>query len=445
MLAVAGILALSNGIAAAAPSASRVLISFNRTEPDIAIDPGNPSTIVVGTNPNYNQVVNGVQPDGLFVSHNGGKSFSNAFLPAPSGFTEYADPSVSIARSGTMFFGYLAETPSYCSEAGRSAVLVSASTNGGATFRTPAIVSVSSANDKPFLGVQSVPGHRAHVFISWTQFTGNTSTVLVARSTNGGLTFGAPKKLYTSAYDNSGSLPLVGPHGRIYVIWAAAADRGLSRTNPAKVLFRVSSDDGVQYGPVRQAGPGFTSLPRMANPMELRNLTLPAATVAPNGTVYIAWSQVSRDYGNGAVSSDIVLTRSTNGGRTWASPRRINDSRVGDRFMPAISSYSDGSVGLAFYDRRGGPNDLGVYAARVTWTSTVHVGTNERVNARPSTVAKMYYIKPGSTCLSPGRFFGDYIAAEAAGRQLLVTWADTTGSTNGQTNIWVRRIGLNRP
>jgi hypothetical protein len=391
-------------------------------------------------------VINGVQPDGAFVSHNGGASFASAFLSSPSGFVEYADPSLAFARSGTLFYGYLAETPSYCSAEGRSAILVAASTDGGHSFRRPAVVSITAANDKPFLGVESVPHERAHVFMSWTEFSGLTSTVVVARSGDGGFTFGAPQKLFTSKYDNSGSLPVVGPHHRIYVFWASAADRGLTIPGPASVLYRVSTDDGTHYGPVRRAGPTFSSLPRMANPKSMRNLTLPAVTVTAGGDLYVAWSEVSRNLGGGIVSSDIVLTRSTDAGHTWATPHRVNDVRSHDRFMPAITAFADGSIGLAFYDRRLGPNDLGVYATRVTWGSSVHVAPNVRLNARPSVVDGIDYIKPGSTCLSPGRFFGDYIAVAADGtNSMLATWADATAGPWGQTNIWMRRVQIPQP
>jgi hypothetical protein len=443
-------IALFSGIAhASTGSASlsgRVLVALNRTEPDVAIDPKDPSMVAVGTNPNYDVVVSGVQPDGAFVSHSAGSDFHQSFLPAPSGFTEYADPSAAFAGSGTVFFGYLAETPSYCSAAGRSAVLVSASTDSGGSFRSPAVVSVSAANDKPFVGVESIPHGHAHVFITWTQFFGNSSRVEVARSTDGGFTFGAPHALFTSQDDNSGSLPLIGPHHRIYVMWASAADRGLLVTNPAKILFRVSTDDGKTYGPLRRAGPNFTSIPRMANPDSMRNLTLPAAAVAPDGDVYVAWSQVSHDYGRGTVSADIVMTRSTNGGRSWAAPHRLNDSRAHDRFMPALTAFSDGSVGAVYYDRREGGGDLGVYGTRVAWGASVRVAPNVRLNPHPSPVYGIHYIPPGSTCLSPGRFFGDYISVAASGaNSMLACWADTTGGAPGQTNIWLRRVTIPSP
>lgn len=431
------------GTARSQTTPSSLLITTDRTEPIVALDPRDPSTIVVGTNTNYDAAVNGVYPVAYFTSHNGGHSFQGGVVPLPAGYVTAADPSVSIARSGTVFYAYLAESPSYCTSAGRSAVVVSTSTDGGRSFHTPVVVDVNTANDKPFLDIESIPGRKAHVFVTWTRFFANKSEVMLTRSTDGGQSFSPAHGLFTSTRDNSGSIPLTAPHGRMYVIWASVADNGLSKTNPARVLIRTSLDDGVHFGPVHGAGPRFTSIPRMAEPESLRNLTLPAAAVSASGTLYVAWSQVKHDYGGGSVSSDIVLTRSTNGGRSWASPQRVNDSRTRDRFMPSLSPYSDGTVGVAYYDRRAGPRDLGLYAARMRWRSRWSVPRNTRINAGPSPVSRILYIPPGSTCLSPGRFFGDYIGT-AAGKngRLYIVWADGRRGVDRQTDIWFAAAGL---
>jgi hypothetical protein len=445
VLLVVGTLAALQGVARSAAPPENLLVSPNRTEPSVAVDPSHPSTVVVGSNPNYSQPIGGVYSDGYFASKNGAASFSGGTLPLPSGYVEGADPSVAIARSGTVFFSYLGESPAYCSSAGYSSVLLSTSTDHGRSFRMPTVVSVNKANDKPFMSVESIPGKKAHVFVTWTEFFNTTSRVLVARSVDGGETFGTPTPMFTSTWDNSGSVPLVGPNGKIYVMWSSVADRGISVTNPARMLYRVSADDGGHYGPVRQAGPRFTSIPRMTNPDDLRNLTLPAAAVTPSGTVYVAWAEVRSQYSPGSVSSDIVLTRSTNGGKTWARPRRVNDSRVHDRFMPSIALYSDGTVGVAFYDRRGGWGDLAVFATRVRWKKGPMAGPNVRITSHVAPVSGIFYVKP-SSCLSPGRFFGDYIGvATGSHNSLYVAWADAQRRINMQTDIWIARVTLGIP
>jgi hypothetical protein len=446
LLIVLSVAVSCQGAARSEASPANLLLSIDRTEPYAAIDPSQPSTIVVGANTNYDVPVAGRYPVAYFTSHNGGHTFQQGTIPLPAGYVNAADPSLAIAGSGTVFYGYLAESPSYCSSTGHSAVAVSRSFDGGRSFDAPTIVSISNANDKPFLSVESIPRKKSHVFLSWTQFFGTKSRIMVARSLDGGASFGRPIALFTSAADNSGSVALVGKQGRIYVFWASTADRGLTATNPARVLYRVSTDDGARFGPLHQVGGWFTSIPRMAEPGSLRNLTLPAATSTSDGTIYLSWAQVDKDYGGGNVSADIVVTRSTNGGVSWAVSRRVSDSRRHDRFMPVISAYADGSIGLAFYDRRVGWWDLGVYAVRLRWTTHPRPYANQRISARPAPISDIQYIPPGSTCLSPGRFFGDYIGASVGSNDVLyVVWADTQKRIQLRTDIWLAEVRLRRP
>jgi hypothetical protein len=102
-------------------------------------------------------------------------------------------------------------------------------------------------------------------------------------------------------------------------------------------------------------------------------------------------------------------------------------------------------VGVAFYDRRNHPRELDVYAARVDYRRRLLVSQNVRVNRTYASVWDIYYLRPGSTCFVPGRFFGDYIGTAAAGRNVLcVTWADTQLHRHQEMDIWFARVALPR-
>jgi hypothetical protein len=227
------------------------------------------------------------------------------------------------------------------------------------------------------------------------------------------------------------------------VAWSVFSNAPLTAVGQARLYLRASTDDGVHFGPIHPITRTFRAIPRMAQPDSMRNLTFPSAAVAPSGTVYVTWAAVHRTYANGAVDSDILVARSTNGGAFWSKPRRVNDVRTGDRFMPSLSVLPDGSLGLAFYDRRNSPSQLDVYAARVSFAGGFSRASNVRVTGGTAPVSDIYYIKPGTTCFSPGRFFGDYIGTNAAqGNALFVAWADTQSHTFGQTDIWLARVVL---
>lgn len=430
---------------AAGSGPTNVLLARNRTETSVAVDPLHPSVIVVGSNTNYDAPVSGNLPTGFYASQNGGKSFSQGNVPLLSPYATGADPTVAVAASGTIFFSYLGETPAYCSS-GHSAVLLSRSFDHGRSFGTPVLIDANAADDKPSMAVESEPRAPAHLFVVWTRWHNVGSDIWLSRSLDGGRSFSRPIMLYSSKLDNFGPTPVVGPGHRLYVFWSEFPESNLSAAPPTRILLRRSFDDGAHFESVQVPVHTFASIPRMTQPGSLRNLTMPAAGVANNGTIYLGWSRVTRNKGGGVVNADIDLARSTNGGRTWTGPVRVNDSGGGDRFMPALSVLANNSVGIAFYDRRRSSWQLDVYAARVTYGSKTQISRNIRVTKALSPIGDIVYYAPGSTCFSPGRFFGDYIGAAACGRlDLCIAWTDTQLRVYQETDIWFARVRLSAP
>jgi hypothetical protein len=69
----------------------------------------------------------------------------------------------------------------------------------------------------------------------------------------------------------------------------------------------------------------------------------------PSGTypLYVAWE----DYSLGV--SSVVLSGSMDGGRSWSSPIQVNDNQsLVHEIQPSIAVAGDGTVSVAFYDRR---------------------------------------------------------------------------------------------
>jgi hypothetical protein len=322
-------------------------------------------------------------------------------------------------------------------------VLLSTSVDHGRSFRAPTTVDANSADDKPFIAVRSIPGKRASVAISWTRWLAHSSEIWVGQSSNGGDSFNRPRRLFASSKNNFGSVPLFGQDGSLYVFWSNFDQRPLGQTTPTHILMKVSRDGGAHFGAIHSVSPWFSGIPQMAQPGSMRSLTMPAAVGEKDGAIDVAWAQVSHSLGGGRVDADIELTRSRDGGKTWSAPRRINDSRRGDRFMPTMTALDDGSLAVAFYDRRRSPYDLDVEAVRVSYHGGFHQTANIRVNQSDAPIASIFYIKPGSTCFSPGRFFGDYIgAAGCAPNTACIVWADTQRRIQDETDIWFARMRL---
>ena len=75
---------------------------------------------------------------------------------------------------------------------------------------------------------------------------------------------------------------------------------------------------------------------------------LPEFAVGPNGNLYAVW-QDGRFSVNG--TSKVALSQSTDGGLTWSTPIRVDQS-AGDTpaFTPQVHVASDGTVGVSYYD-----------------------------------------------------------------------------------------------
>src|SRR5205823_7607080 len=72
---------------------------------------------------------------------------------------------------------------------------------------------------------------------------------------------------------------------------------------------------------------------------------------------------------------DVMFTESTNGGRTWSAPVKVNDNvdpsgAPTDQFQPSVAAGPGGAVAVAFYDRRRScPNNPSVLAGDVGQTN----------------------------------------------------------------------------
>ena len=89
---------------------------------------------------------------------------------------------------------------------------------------------------------------------------------------------------------------------------------------------------------------------------------IPSAAVdRRTGQIYVSWT--SGQF-SGGKNSDIALTGSSDGGRTWSSPVRVNQTpgnALG--FVPTIAVLDDGSAGITYFDLRNNtPTQLGILA-----------------------------------------------------------------------------------
>ncbi len=225
--------------------------------------------------------------------------------------------------------------------------------------------------------------HDGNVYVTFLGSLGSGDgsgyVTLITRSTDGGLTFSMPIPTPGSGFP--GGLT-VDPAGNLYVeAIHCAGDSGLcSGGSSATILVAKSTDGGLTLDPpVVAAAIKSDPMPFPGNGFIWPFVGVSFYIAADANGVYIAWD----DFATG--DADVLFSRSTDGGLTWSSPVRVNDVTNGEQFFSALA-VSGGIISVVWYDSRLGqlPNgtitNLDVFYAEsrdggLTFSKNVRVTT----------------------------------------------------------------------
>ena len=148
------------------------------------------------------------------------------------------------------------------------------------------------------------------------------------------------------------NLPVVEPNGDVVLVGTYYQNQSFNK-NGGKFFVTRSADGGVSWAPVE--------FPFDQRPVGVPNLRVgdgvPNAAVDPrNGKLYAVWED-SRF--SGGKRDDILLVSSTDEGRTWTSPIKVNDTPAGAQgaFTPTVKVDANGRVAVLYYDLRNDTND----------------------------------------------------------------------------------------
>jgi hypothetical protein len=222
-------------------------------------------------------------------------SFSNP-IPIDNGPGDQTDPHIAGSLSGNNVYA------SYTSEInGASNILFARSSDGGASFSTPHIS--LSTNGFSFLS-DVAAGNGDDVYVVWTNVT-TVSGVYLAKSTDGGVTFGNPIQV---EHGGDGRTPRVAVSGdNVYVVWQ---DFTTSPSSLEPEIFgAVSTDGGQTFGdPVDISNTAGT---RSQNP-----------SIAVSGdNVYVVWT----DCNPNGTNCEIFYSKSNDAGISFTTPLTLSD------------------------------------------------------------------------------------------------------------------------
>lgn len=328
----------------------------------------------------------GLSFNGVARSTNKGGSFTDlGYLNPGLVFTDSlsGDPVVACSDPNTFYYASLFE------RAATSDISVSKSFDGGQTFGSP--VSAVSKNgtthflDKEWLVVD--PTNPNRIYVTYTDFDDSGSlcgldpvsglpipraAIELVRSTDGGVSWGPPVVIQEVCGDSfvQGSQVAVGPGGEVYVAWEAFAASGAR-----EIDIRKSTDNGSTFGSLVKVNDTICAGSCVRLQGNFRSSEFPTLAVdrsgkSTNGYVYIAWNDGRNltvpDFWVGAYGyTDILFSRSTDGGATWLAPVRVNNnpeplsSGLGtDQYQPGIAVDKEGKIGVCFYDRRRDPSNF---------------------------------------------------------------------------------------
>ena len=137
------------------------------------------------------------------------------------------------------------------------------------------------------------------------------------------------------------------PDGAVFLSWAA--EEGHDRN---AYVARV----GESGAPVRINPPGM--------PVESLHHS-PLLVSAPGDVLYVSWSSDRPKPPGMIFASDLRLSRSRDGGRTWEQHLRVNEDRDISHSFEGMAVTGDGTVVLSWIDSREGPDKATTWAARV--------------------------------------------------------------------------------
>lgn len=366
--------------------------------------------------------VNRYQPNQVVMAYGGTGGGKAAYstdagrtwaLVNPAGKDQMGgNKSITFDDRGEVFLSYqLIEklgTPGYWGHnAHGNGIWVRHSPDGGKTWDpegTPVLVwpkgqHAPQQEDMARIWADSEPNspYRGNLYLAWIDWQIDKSVVLFSRSTDHGKTWAKPWRISTHAgypRDDTGGilgiLGTVGPDGTQYVVWNDMLDTVLAISRDGGKTFEASRS-------IFKTGPpyfgGAASFPGVQRVMGLPVIGIDERS----GTLYVAWT----DFRNGDV--DVFVSRSTNKGRDWSAPLRVNDDplhNAADQFYQWLAvDPTNGDVYIQFYDRRADPDNLKTWVtlARSTdqgktfvnyaWTTQPFVGHNTFLGDYPWLVA----------------------------------------------------------
>ncbi len=378
------------------PATTPMLVK-DHSESDIRVDPTNPRHLIGSSKwfvspEGYNHVL------GFYESFDGGKTWGiQGHIPGYEGWTDNTDPVGAFDGFGNyyefllnyQFFYNLDGSHNFTlathsePNPGEAAQVVAVAVhphvsnskkqtatnwitthNGGPDF-VATYDSIGNEPDKQWIAIDDNPAspHYNRIYVMWVDFHFIPPAPFVsfadANADGTHSEWVKPIALPMGPHHPNGDtylLPHVTPDGNVYT--TLTNETVVSNFTANSVVLDRSTDGGATWSTISNVitnvtGPVFCC----DNNTTFRDGIFNTFTTSPvlvgkHYPLYVSWEDDSAGFIN------VILTASFDGGLTWSSPIQVNDNWQGtnpahiDEFQPNLTAAANGTVSVAFYDRR---------------------------------------------------------------------------------------------
>jgi hypothetical protein len=437
-------------------------------EAHLAVNPANPNNVVTAWQQDRWDD-GGSHGTVVGYSQNGGATWRRSTIAfsdcaggsgTAGGFERATDPWLSFSPNGRLH----AISIGFDNSTARNAILAAYSDDGGASWTTPRVLRYDNPravgnnfNDKETLTANPLNPH--YVYATWQRIVSPSertsaagfenaasfaSSAWFARSTNGGQTWEPAREVYAdrgSFTQTIGNQVQVLPDGSLVMgfnLIRAVSNRQGTRGYSVAVI--RSTDNGETW--TRQTMVNRLLVSEVTDPETgadvrtgdiIPDFAVDLSNTATRGTVYAVWMDARF---NGGAANDILLARSTDGGRSWSAPVVVDRAPADvDAFTAMVDVDGQGRVAVTYYDFRRDTVGDGTLSTDFWITHSHDRGmtfTDEQRLTESSFDMR-------SAPFAQGYFVGDYTGLDHNATTFWAAWVGANdANTTNPTDVFVR-------
>ena len=447
-----------------------------QTEPHIAVNPLDPEHLIVGViDYNAPNVVSYVSID---AGQTWEGPFQPRYIDGDLGAG--GDPVVDFDRNGNAYIASISigfeEFTLFGApfEQQVSSIAITRSEDGGYSWETPVASARSKVNlnmeqpfgnglvgtlsigflDKPWMtvGPNALDPSKDVIYVTYTEFVTNyeivtylqgglyafqnpsvDTTIRFVRSEDGGKTWSSPvdvsptvRQVVGGGGDGGdqfsaeervvqGSQPEVTEDGTVYVTWLDSTDD--SAFEGLAEIWVAKSDDGGRNFENAVVASNFLEPDYSSRSVFFRSWggAFPQISAGPDGEISLVY--IGRPAGKPTDDGDVYHVRSTDDGKTWTRPQKVNDDITNRyQFFPAVSIDPTGKIHVMWGDFR---DDKSEQRFHIYYSYSEDGGETWLENSRVTD----FPTNP-NYAFPDGQFMGDYYAIESTEDDVFMVWSD---------------------